>query len=175
MKMRKSRRRVASAIEGQCRCKRSDIVCAISRWRRGITSEKPLSLGGIVDSEKECGLTRTLRAASAELTRISGVNLCPILTYNIRIVIMWWALRLFGHDWSRKWLETPRCFKKGSPTCMHGFHIAANWKKSCWNSGSMTLRQELTHWNASQKLTRAYAHHILAYRGPYCHPLTKDE
>ena len=80
--MRKSRRRVASAIEGQCRCKRSDIVCTISRWRRGITSEKPLSLGGIVDSEKECGLTRTLRAAYAELTRISGVNLCPILTYN---------------------------------------------------------------------------------------------
>ena len=33
-------------------------------------------------SEKECGLTRTLRAAYAELTRISGVNLCPILTYN---------------------------------------------------------------------------------------------
>ena len=56
----------------------------MSRWRRGITSEKPLSLGGIVDyySEKECGLTRTLRAAYAELTRISGVNLCPILTYN---------------------------------------------------------------------------------------------
>ena len=26
----------------------------------------------------------------------------------IRIVIMWWALRLFGYDWSRKWLETPR-------------------------------------------------------------------
>ena len=82
MKMRKSRRRVASAIEGQCRCKRSDIVCTISRWRRGITSEKPLSLGGIVDSEKECGLTRTLRAAYAELTRISGVNLCPILACN---------------------------------------------------------------------------------------------
>jgi hypothetical protein len=59
---------------------------------------------------------------------------------------------------------------------MHGFHIATNWKKSCWNSASMTLRQELTHWNASKKLTRAYAHHILAYaRGPYCHPLTKDE
>ena len=144
---------------------------------------------------------------------------------------MWWALRLFGYDWSRKWLETPRFHqpkkaarslmriiwqtfrvicsdpnypkltlwvvfdregmpcrikfhhglqtsvsKKGSPTCMHRFHIATNWKKSCWNSASMTLRQELTHWNASKKLTRAYAHHILVYaRGPYCHPLTKDE
>ena len=33
-------------------------------------------------SEKECGLTRTLRAAYAELTRISGVNLCPILACN---------------------------------------------------------------------------------------------
>ena len=32
-------------------------------------------------SEKDHGLTRTLRAAYAELTRISGVNLCPMLTY----------------------------------------------------------------------------------------------
>ena len=38
--------------------------------------------GLLLHSEKECGLTRTLRAAYAELTRISGVNLCLILTYN---------------------------------------------------------------------------------------------
>ena len=63
----------------------SGIRCGRGRGRRGsrrrgwigITSEKPLSFGGIVDyySHKECLLTRALRVAYAELTRMPAVKI----------------------------------------------------------------------------------------------------
>ena len=79
----------------------SGIRCGRGRGRRGsrrrgwigITSEKPLSFGGIVDyySHKECLLTRALRVAYAELTRMPAVKIGQFGGH--------W---LFGHDWSRK-------------------------------------------------------------------------
>ena len=68
----------------------SGIRCGRGRGRRGsrrrgwigITSEKPLSFGGIVNyySHTECLLTRALRVAYAELTRMPAVKMNLYLT-----------------------------------------------------------------------------------------------
>ena len=58
-------------------------ACAVFLAKHeAFTSEKPLSFGGIVDyySHKECLLTRALRVAYAELTRMPAVKMNLYLT-----------------------------------------------------------------------------------------------